>query len=137
MHRILVLRGGALGDFIVTLPALARLRERWPEAQIELAGNAMAAQLALARGLIDAVHSQHEARWAGLFGDGTLSGEFADWVGGFDLIINFWPDVNGELSRHFPRHAGQRFLSGPAMPMRTPAAAHYCEPLRTVGIETQ
>jgi heptosyltransferase-2 len=137
MHKILVLRGGALGDFIVTLPALALLRERWPEARIELAGNAVAAQLALKRGLIDAVHPQHEARWAGLFGDAALSDEFAAWLGGFDLVINFWPDVDGELSRHFPRDASQRFLCAPAMPMQTPAAAHYCEPLRAIGIEAR
>ena len=47
MRRILVLRGGALGDFIVTLPALALLRRRWPAARIELTGNSTAAQLAL------------------------------------------------------------------------------------------
>ena len=135
MHKILVLRGGALGDFVVTLPALARLRERWPQARIELAGNAVAAQLALSRGLIDAVHSQHEARWAGLFGDAALSGAFQDWLATFDLVINFWPDADGALSRNFPRHARQHFLSTPAMPVRTPAAAHYCEPLRAIGIE--
>ena len=31
--RILVVRGGAIGDFIMTLPAIGALRERWPEAQ--------------------------------------------------------------------------------------------------------
>jgi len=36
--RILVLRGGAIGDFIVTLPALRKLREQWPQAHIELVG---------------------------------------------------------------------------------------------------
>ena len=40
MRRLLVLRGGALGDLIVTLPAIARLRNRWPEAEIVLVGNA-------------------------------------------------------------------------------------------------
>ena len=50
MRRILVLRGGALGDLIVTLPALALLRRRWPEAHIALIGNTTAARLALTRG---------------------------------------------------------------------------------------
>jgi heptosyltransferase-2 len=36
--RILVVRGGAIGDFILTLPAIGALRERWPEAQIEVLG---------------------------------------------------------------------------------------------------
>ena len=134
MDRILVLRGGALGDFIVTLPALALVRERWPRAHIELAGNAKAGQLALERGLIDAIHSQHDARWAGLFGDGPLATDFAAWLASFDLVLNFWPDDDGELSRRFPLRDRQQFISAPAMPQCAPAAAHYCEPLRKLGI---
>ena len=49
MRRLLILRGGALGDFLVTLPALALLRQRWPDAEIELIGNPVAAALAQAR----------------------------------------------------------------------------------------
>jgi ADP-heptose:LPS heptosyltransferase len=135
MRRILVLRGGALGDFIVTLPALGLLRERWPEARVELAGNARAAQLALNRGLIDAAHSQHEARWSALFGDDALPAAFASWLGEFDLIVNYWPDLDGALRKKFPLRDGQIFLTAPAMPAITPAAAHYCEPQRTLGIE--
>ena len=67
MRRILILRGGALGDFIVTLPALAALRSTHPSARIELAGNALAAAVAVSRGLLDAAHSQHESRWAALY----------------------------------------------------------------------
>lgn len=135
MRKILVLRGGALGDFIVTLPALAALRQRWPDAQIELAGNASAAQLARARGLLDAVHSQHEARWGALFGAGALPREFAAWLAAFDLVVNFWPDADRDLSRRFPLRAGQIFLSASALPAQAPAASHYCEPLRALGIE--
>jgi ADP-heptose:LPS heptosyltransferase len=135
MRRILVLRGGALGDFIVTLPALALLRERWPEGRVEFAGNARAAQLALHRGLIDAAHSQHEARWSALFGDGALPAAFASWLGEFDLVVNYWPDPDGALQKKFPVRDGQVFLTAPAMPVIAPAAAHYCEPLRALGIE--
>ena len=134
MHRVLVLRGGALGDFIVTLPALAALRQGWPAARLELAGNATAAQLALTRGLLDAVHSQHEARWAALYSAAPLSPDFAAWLASFDLVLNYWPDPAGELARHFPLHAAQRFLSAPAHPTLSPAAAHYGGPLRALGL---
>ena len=137
MKRILVLRGGALGDFIVTLPALALLRERWPDAQIEAAGNATAAQLARTRGLLDAVHSQHQARWSALFGAAPLTSEFAEWLSEFDLVLSYWPDPDETIRRRFPLRAGQQFLSATAMPRRAPAAAHYCEPLQTLGIEAQ
>lgn len=137
MRKILVLRGGALGDFIVTLPALAALRRLWPAARIELAGNAAAATLARDAGLLDAVHSQHEGRWSTLFGDTPLPAEFAAWLASFELVLNFWPDAGGEIARHFPHRTGQRFLSGPAHPTLAPAAAHFCEPLRALGLETR
>ena len=137
MRKILVLRGGALGDFVVTLPALAALRRRWPDAGIELAGNSTAAQLAVTRGLLDAVHSQHAARWSGLYAADALPAEFAAWLAEFDLILNFWPDPAGELARRFPLRIGQIFLSADAWPQRAPAAAHYCAPLRSLGIDTE
>ncbi len=134
MKKILVLRGGALGDFIVTLPALALLRERWPQAQIELAGNATAAALARDAGLLDRVHSQHEARWATLYSSTPLPANFAQELAAFDLIISYWPDPDGELRARFPLRAAQTFLSAAAMPTQAPAAAHYCEPLRALGL---
>jgi len=137
MRRILVLRGGALGDFIVTLPALALLRRGWPEARIELAGNAAAAALGQTRGLLDAVHSQHEARWAALFGAPPLPEPLAAWLGEFDLVVNYWPDPDGALARHFPRRTGQAFLSAAALPTCAPAAAHYCAPLRALNLGTE
>lgn len=136
-NKILVLRGGALGDFIVTLPALALLRRRWPAAKIELIGNATAARLAQARGLLDAVHSQHEARWSALFGEGALPDPLAAWLGEFDLVINYWPDPDGALRKRFPVRGGQVFLHAEAMPARAPAASHYCEPLRTLGLDAK
>lgn len=135
MHKILVLRGGALGDFIVTLPALARLRAWWPGARIELAGNPRAAELARNRGLLDAVHSQHEARWSALFGEAPPPPPLAAWLAEFDLVLNYWPDPDGALARKFPLHAGQTFLAAAALPTQAPAAAHYCAPLRQLGIE--
>jgi ADP-heptose:LPS heptosyltransferase len=134
MRNILVLRGGALGDFIVTLPALAGVRARWPEARIELVGNATAAQLARRRGLIDAVHSQQEARWGALYGTGNLPPEFAGWLAAFDLIVNFWPDPEGDLRRRFPLRPEHTYRSTAALPERAPAAAHYCQPLAEWGI---
>jgi len=135
MRSILVLRGGALGDFIVTLPALALLRQRWPEARIELVGNVRAAELARTRGLVDAVHSQHEARWGALYGTDPLTGPLLTWLRAFELVISYWPDPDGELTRHFPVRADQMFLTATALPERMPAAAHYCAPLQSLGLE--
>lgn len=190
MQKILVLRGGALGDFIVTLPALALLRQRWPQSRIELVGNSVAAQLALSRRsasaftpapfptnchllddstenvrgasqtkchliddtlvgdegglanggagkLVDAVHSQHEAQWSALYASTPVLGAFGEWLSRFDLVLNFWPDPDGTLREKFPRHPRQIFLSAEALPNCAPAAAHYCAPLRELGLEAQ
>lgn len=134
--RILVLRGGALGDFLVTLPALGLLRAKWPAARIELVGHAQAAELGVSGGYLDAVHSQHEARWSALFGDTLLPPALTAWLAEFDLVVNYWPDPDGTLARRFPVRAGQQFLSVPATPILAPAARHFCEPLQTLGLST-
>ena len=136
--RILVLRGGALGDFLVTLPALGLLRAEWPGARIELVGHARAAGLGVLGGYLDAVHSQHEARWSALFSAAAveLPPALHAWLAEFDLFVNYWPDPDGTLARHFPLRAGQQFLSAPAAPLLAPAARHFCEPLKTLGLST-
>lgn len=136
MNRILVLRGGALGDFIVTLPALQLLRTAWPQAHVTLVGNATAGVLGGRAGTVDCVLSQHEARWAALHERSPLPEPLAAWLNAFDLVLNFWPDPDGAIAEHFPRRAGQRFLSAPAMPTVSPAARHYCEPLAALGLMT-
>ena len=45
-QRVLVIRGGAIGDFILTLPALGALRQALPEADIEVWGQPHRAILA-------------------------------------------------------------------------------------------
>lgn len=134
MRRILVLRGGALGDFLVTLPALAWLRQRWPQARVDLVGNATAAALGVHAGLVDTVASQHGREWAALYAEVGLGFELTARLEVYDLVINYWPDPEGTLSRHFPIHPAQKFLTAAPLPVHQPAAAHYCEPLRSLGL---
>ncbi|HRE04557.1 MAG TPA: glycosyltransferase family 9 protein [Opitutaceae bacterium] len=109
MTSILVLRGGALGDFLLTLPLLRALRRRWPSARLELVGNATAAALAVEAGLLQAAHSQHEARWVGLY-QSALPPALGDWLSSFDLVLSAWPDPESRFSRIFPLRAGQTFV---------------------------
>jgi heptosyltransferase-2 len=59
--KILFIRGGAIGDFIITFPALEMLRAQWPEARIEILGQASTARLALNRRYAQAVRSVDQA----------------------------------------------------------------------------
>jgi len=55
--RVLVIRGGAIGDFILTLPAIRLLREGLPNPHLEVLGYPGIASLATAAGFADAVRS--------------------------------------------------------------------------------
>jgi heptosyltransferase-3 len=137
MHRLLILRGGALGDFLVTLPAIALLRQRWPNAEIELIGNPVAAALAQNRGLLDRVHAQSSARWLPLYRRAPLPPDLHAWLSGFDLILSFQPDPAGDLAARFPLRPTQRFIAGLPHPPAGPAAAHYCAPLQQLGLRPE
>lgn len=135
MTSILVLRGGAIGDFIVTLPTLEGIRRRHPDARIELVGNRTAAAIVERRGLLDAVHSQHDAVWASLYAPPPLPPDLRGRLEAFDAIVNFWPDPDGELRRHFPVRAGQQFITAAALPETAPAASHYLNAVAGLGAE--
>ena len=65
--RILVIRGGAIGDFILTLPAITALRRQFPRAHLEILGYPHIAQLALLGGLVDRVQAIEARGLAGFF----------------------------------------------------------------------
>lgn len=136
MRRILVFRGGALGDFILTIPALRLLKGRWPSSSIELVGNSRAAELGRREGLLDAIYSQNEARWAALYGTEPLPDALRGWLAQFDLIVCAWPDPEGQIGRHIAG-LGPCCLFGAAQPAVAPAARHFCEILAPLGLATR
>ncbi|MBN1671438.1 MAG: glycosyltransferase family 9 protein [Kiritimatiellae bacterium] len=96
--RLCVLRGGAVGDFMLTLPALALLRKRWPNSHIELVAYPRTAQLAVAAGLADHVTSLDSAGMASFFAARpALSKAQTEFVRGFDVIISYLYDPDGVL----------------------------------------
>ncbi len=131
---LLILRGGALGDFLITLPLLKALRERWPGARIELAGNPRAAELAVLDGTLDAAHDQVEARWSQLYRNAPLAASFRAWLESFDLVLSFWPDPDGDLARHFPLNPGQLYIAGSPVVTTRPACAHFFAPLGGINL---
>src|SRR5919202_4302019 len=93
MKRILVIRGGAIGDFILTLPALKALRDARPATHIEILGYKHIAVLAENRFYAQAVRSIEYGPLARFFAAGSeLPAELADYFAGFDLIISYLYD---------------------------------------------
>src|SRR2546423_12755504 len=71
LNRILVIRGGAIGDFVLTLPAIKLLRDRFPSAHLEILGAKHVAALAEKRFYADAVRSIESGAFASFFAQGS------------------------------------------------------------------
>jgi heptosyltransferase-2 len=138
MNRILVIRGGAIGDFILTLPALKALRDARPQAHIEILGYRHIAVLAENRFYAQAVHSIEYGRLARFFArDSELPAELADYFAGFDLIVSYLYDPDQIFETNLRRCGVQNLICGPA---RIPesaghAARQLARPIEKLGIE--
>lgn len=115
--RILVVRGGAIGDFLLTLPVLAALRRHFPQARLEVLGYPHIAQLALAGGLADAVNSIEARPLAAFFArGGPLEPALADYFGGFDVVLSYLYDPDAIFRDNVARCSKAQFLAGPHRP---------------------
>lgn len=138
LGKILVIRGGAIGDFILTLPVFAALRKFLPGNQIEALAYPRVAELALAGGLVDRVRPIEERGFASFFARGIeLPREQADYFGGFAVIVSFLYDPDGIFQENVARCSSAQFLDGPHRPDEsTPvhAADALLKPLERLAI---
>lgn len=137
--KILVIRGGALGDFLVTLPTLRLLRERWPDAHIELLGQPALAEPAVGRFYLDAVRSVDRGPLSTFFMPrAVLEPEWMDYLGGFDLVLSYFYDPDRLFETNLRRCEPGRLLTySPRVPEKfgAPAARHFAEIVRPLGLE--
>jgi len=120
MDRILVIRGGAIGDFILTLPALRTLREACPNAHIEILGYKHIAALAENRFYAQAVRSIEYGPLSGFFAKNSeLPAELADYFASFDLIISYLYDPDCIFKNNLRRCGVENLLCGPARIVKT------------------
>ncbi|MBX3748376.1 MAG: glycosyltransferase family 9 protein [Verrucomicrobiae bacterium] len=117
MGRILVIRGGAIGDFILTLPVLAALRGQFPRVTIEVLGYPHIARLALIGGLADAVHPIEARALAGFFGRGAdLDAGTASFLDRFGLVVSYLYDPDLIFRTNVARCTQAQFIVGPHRP---------------------
>jgi len=94
--RVLVIRGGAIGDFILTLPALRLLRETITGCHLEVIGYPSIAELARTAGLADAVRSLDHRTMAPLFAkNASIDEALAEHLRSFNLVVSFLYDPDG------------------------------------------
>jgi heptosyltransferase-2 len=136
--NILVIRGGAIGDFILTLPALAALRNQFPHARLELLGYPHIAQLALAGGLVDRVHPIEAQGLACFFArNGELPESWRDYFSDFDLIISYLFDPDQIFKTNVALCTPAQFIAGPHRPNEVEAVHAtrvFLKPLERLAI---
>ena len=133
--RFLILRGGAIGDLVLTLPAIQALRERWPGAYIELIGYPHIANLALASGLVDHVDSLDRAEAARLFAwRPAFSEEQAAHLRSFDLVISYLHDPDGSVSSNLKAAGVKQVIYGSPLVEQGHAIDHFMKPLEALAI---
>jgi heptosyltransferase-3 len=135
-RRALVIRGGALGDFLLTLPALSALRQAQPEARLEVLAYPGIAALAGSAGLADDVRSIEYGPLAGFFTrDATLDPALRAYFASFDLVLSYLYDPDGFFAENLRAAGVRRLVEGPS---RLTGSAHAIEqlaaPLASLGI---
>jgi len=146
--HILILRGGALGDFILTLPAIRALRRQWPSATIELIGHPGMAELAVITGLINRVRSLDASGMAEWFVPRRVwpERERAD-IASFDLILSYLGNNDGAVLANLQAAGAKRVIAcSPVVVSGLPAEAasaqaghaadHFLRPVIDLGIST-
>jgi lipopolysaccharide heptosyltransferase III len=136
VQRILVIRGGAIGDFILTLPALKLLRDNFPSAHIEILGYKHIIALAENRFYANATRSIDYAPFSRFFArDADLPADLVEYFGGFDLIVSYLFDPDEIFASNLRRCNGQRLIIGPSkLSDREHAARQLANPLAGLGL---
>jgi heptosyltransferase-3 len=137
MNRILVIRGGAIGDFILTLPALKALREAYPDAHIEILGYKHIAALAENRFYAQAVRSIEYGPLAPFFAKNSeLPAELAGYFARFDSIVSYLYDPDRIFETNLHRCGVENLLCGPAkiIEKSSHAARQLARPIEQLGI---
>ena len=138
MNRILVIRGGAIGDFILTLPALKALRDAWPHAQIEILGYKHIAVLAENRFYATAVRSIEYGPLSSFFAKNSeLPGELANYFASFDLVISYLYDPDLIFEHNLRRCGVENLVCGPSKIVESGehAARQLARPIEELGIK--
>jgi len=135
--RILVIRPGALGDVLLTLPALQALSSAFPQAAIELMGNLSVLDWLPGRSVVRSVSSFDRADLAALFRpEAEPAASVQAYLDSFDLILSYATAPEHAFARNLSRLARGRVLTLDARPEHVSMhmSAYLQQPLRELGI---
>lgn len=140
MGKILIIRGGALGDFLLTLPAISLLRDALPEAEIEVLGYGHFVRIAERAGLVDSSRSIEYSKLAPFFAERTvLEPELMEYFASFDVVVSYLFDPDRHFAVNLERSKVETLLVGPHRPVEPGphAAVQLAEPLESLAVFSQ
>lgn len=112
--KILVIRGGAIGDFILTLPAIRLLRDAFPDVHLEIMGYRHIIALAENRFYARGVRSIEYGPLSAFFSKmSVLPKELCDYFAGFDQVISYLFDPDGIFHANLATAGVNGLLHGP------------------------
>lgn len=136
--KILVVRGGAIGDFILTLPALAALRKHFPRTHLEVLGYPHIASLAKLAGSVNEVRSIEARALAGFFARrGELDPSLSAYFGQFHIVVSYLYDPDQIFQENIARVSKAQFIAGPHRPNEAEnvhATEVFLKPLERLAI---
>jgi heptosyltransferase-2 len=134
--RILVIRGGAIGDFVLTLPAIGLLREAFPDVHIELLGYRHIVELAVGRHYANASRSIEYSALAGFFNPKSeLDPELTGYFAGFHQVISYLFDPDEFFAGNLRRAGVRNLIVGqPKIADHAHAAAQLADPLQQLAL---
>ncbi|HEY5742651.1 MAG TPA: glycosyltransferase family 9 protein [Terrimicrobiaceae bacterium] len=137
--RILVIRGGALGDFILTLPAIRLLRENFATCALDILGYRHIAALAEGRYYAHATRSIESGALAGFFNPkGSLDSALCEYFAGFEQIVSYLYDPDGLFEGGLRRAGVRSFLSAsPKISEGEHAARQLARPLEQLALQLE
>ena len=133
----MIARGGTLGDFVLTLPAIRALREALPDTEINILANQPIASLALDAAEINGIARLDDADLAPVFiRDGNLSEKWREYFSRHDLIVSYLYDPEKVFAANLHGFGVARMATGPSRIAGSgpPAAIQLTQPVRELGI---
>ncbi len=139
MGKILFIRGGAVGDFILTMPAIKLVRDQLPDNHITVLGYPAITELAKVTGLVDETRSIEDAKLAHFFNPRSeLDEDWCRFFAGFDVVVSYLYDPDGFFAGNLERAGVKTLLIGPFKPVEDephlPAAVQLAEPLSQLAL---
>lgn len=126
-RTLLIIHPGSLGDVLLSLPTIRRLRAAYPAHACGLMAGGAVGRLLVACGEIDRLFTLEQGGLSGLLGGGTLPAALQAWLGEADLVVGWMEDAEAVLTRRLQEIGVQRVLVKSPFAIEDSAAVHQSD----------